>query len=94
VSDRDPPQERLRLRPDAVLWRQVGGKVIALSLERSEYLAPSESAIELWRMLADGATVSQLAVALERRWGVSSEDARRDAVAFVAELREQGLLEG
>ncbi len=85
--------DRVRLRSDAILWKQVGDEVIALSLKDAEYLAPSESATELWRMLADGATVTELAAALERRWGIEPGDARRDAAAFVDELGARGLLE-
>lgn len=86
------PTERLRLREDRVIWREVGEEIIALALEPSEYLAPSESAIELWRMLAEGTTLQELAAALAKRWSLPPARAYNDAAAFVAQLREQGLL--
>jgi hypothetical protein len=68
VTDAEHDQQRLRLRSDAVIWREVGDEVTALSLKRSGYLAPSESARELWRMLGAGTTLPELASALERDW--------------------------
>jgi coenzyme PQQ synthesis protein D (PqqD) len=85
--------QRLRLRPDAVIWREVDDQVIALVLERSEYVAPNESARELWRMLGEGSTQRRLADALSERWNVPAGQALRDVGAFVAELQERGLLE-
>jgi hypothetical protein len=85
--------EHLRLRQDRVIWREVGDEIIGLALESSEYLSPSESATELWRMLAQGTTLQALAGVLEQRWSLTPAQARNDAAAFVDELREQGLLE-
>lgn len=85
--------ERLRLRTEEVLWREVGDEVIALSLGSSEYLAPNESARALWRMLGEGATLPELAAALEHEWGIDHEEATRDAGSFVAELRARDLIE-
>jgi hypothetical protein len=85
--------EPLRLKPGDVLWREVDDEVIGLSLSRAEYVTTNESARELWRLLAEGTTLRELAAALERGYGIDAERARVDAAAFVAQLRERGLLE-
>jgi hypothetical protein len=84
---------RLRLRGDAVIWQQVEDEIIALELPASEYVAPNESARELWRLLAVGATPRELAEALIATWGLAAEEALRDASSFVWELQRRGLLE-
>jgi hypothetical protein len=84
---------RLRLRPEALAWQQVGEEVVMLGFERSEYLATNRSGTLLWPMLADGATAEDLAGALRQRWSITAEQAHADVDAFLAELRAQGLLE-
>ena len=88
-----PDATVIRLRPDSLVWREVEAEVVVYGIERSEYLATNPAGTLLWPMLADGATLENLAGALSERWGLSPERARADAQAFVAELRLQGLLE-
>ncbi|MGO9958957.1 MAG: PqqD family protein [Solirubrobacteraceae bacterium] len=88
------PDMRLRLIDSAVTWREVEGEVVALSLERSEYLSANQSGAALWRMLAaGGASPRALAGALAERWGLEPERALADAQAFVGELAARGLVE-
>ncbi|MGO9900478.1 MAG: PqqD family peptide modification chaperone [Solirubrobacteraceae bacterium] len=87
------PDQRLRLRSSAVMWREVDGEVLALVLDHSEYVAANRSATALWRMLEHGATSRALAGALSQRWGLDPDRALVDAQGFVGELDQQGLLE-
>ena len=87
------PDLRMRLRSGAVVWHEVDGEVLALALERGEYVSANGSATELWRMLDDGATIRGLADALTRRWGLNGERALQDARGFVRDLDAQGLIE-
>ena len=48
----------------------------------------------LWRALADGTTRESLAAALAGEYGIAPERAAADTDAFLAALRERGLLEG
>jgi hypothetical protein len=100
TASNPPPQpiaggsDRVRkLRSDKVVWREVGGEIVALGLERSDYLVASPSARELWKRLADGATLSDLSGALCERYDLSPQRGRDDAEAFLAELDQQGWLE-
>jgi hypothetical protein len=81
------------VKADRVAWHQVDNEIVALALDRSEYLATNESAAELWRMLAEGSTEAELAAALVTRWGIDAQQAQRDVSAFVKALSEHGVIE-
>lgn len=85
--------ERLRLRPDAVAWREVDGEVIALGLESSTYFGTNSSGTVLWKRLAEGATRGELVDALVTTFGLEEAHAQSDVEAFVGDLRSRGLLE-
>jgi hypothetical protein len=82
----------LRLREDALVWREIDGELVAVDVGASTYLAANASGTVLWRLLAEGATGEQLAEALVDRFGIELERARDDADAFVGALAERGLL--
>ena len=69
-----PPAQRgrraamiLRLRPEALQWREIEGEVVAVDLETSSYLGANEAGAVLWRALAAGATKEELAALLVAR---------------------------
>jgi hypothetical protein len=84
---------RLRLRSDALEWREMDGEIVALDLRTSTYFAVNASAALVWPALADGATREQLVEQLATRYSVDPGDAARDVDAFLASLESQGLLE-
>jgi Coenzyme PQQ synthesis protein D (PqqD) len=85
--------ERLRLRPDAVAWREVDGEVIALGLESSTYFGTNSSGTVLWRRLAEGTTRAELVSDLMTTFGLEQARAQTDVDAFLDDLRGRGLLE-
>jgi len=86
--------ETLRIRPDAVEWREADGEVVALDLRTSTYLGVNETGAALWPALIEGATREQLVGRLEDGFGIDRGRAERDLDAFLNSLREQDLLEG
>lgn len=84
--------DEVRLQTDQVVWQKLRDEVVALSLGRSEYVSVNHSGIELWELLAHGASVQQLAARLRERWGIDAEQAQRDVRAFLSELSQAGLL--
>jgi hypothetical protein len=82
----------LQLRGDAVEWRRVDDEVVALHLESSLYLAVNATGRLLWEPLAEGATHAQLVERLRDAHGLDADRARADVDAFLAGLREHGLL--
>ena len=83
----------LKLREDALEWREVDGQVIALDLRASEYLALNATGTAVWAALANGAERRALVERLVERFDVDEASATRDLDAFLASLRERELLE-
>ncbi len=82
----------LRLRPEALQWREIEGEIVAVDLETSSYLGANPAGAVLWRALAVGSTKEELAALLVAEFGISSEQAATDTEAFLEQLREGGLL--
>lgn len=87
-ANRRDPDVRLRLRRDRVMWREVGGEIVALSLSNSQYLTVNTEAAELWRLLGDGATPRELAHSLATAWQLSPERAQLDVDHFLSEVSD------
>jgi hypothetical protein len=85
--------EQLRLRRAGLEWRAVEGEIVALDLPRSTYLAANRTGSLLWEALARGTTREELVEALSREYSLEREAAERDVDAFVADLRDRGLVE-
>jgi coenzyme PQQ synthesis protein D (PqqD) len=84
--------DTLKLRGEAIEWRELDGEIVALETGRSLYLTANASGTLLWHKLAAGATRGDLVGALRSRYAVSEEVAQRDVDAFLAVARAQGLL--
>jgi hypothetical protein len=83
----------LRLRSEALQWREVEGEVIALEGRTATYLAANPSGAFLWRALAKGATREQLVAGLADRFAIDRIRAAEDVDSFLQELVDQNLLE-
>jgi coenzyme PQQ synthesis protein D (PqqD) len=84
--------ETLRLRADALEWRDVEGEVVAVDLRTSTYLAVNASGAKLWPALASGATRDQLTDVLVDQFQLPRDQARSDVEAFVRMLEHENLL--
>lgn len=85
--------KRLRLRSDAVRWREIDGEVIAVDLETSTYLSTNQTGMLLWQRLAQGTTRQELIGELVDRFGISAPHAETDVDRFVDQLGARRLLE-
>lgn len=83
----------LKLRNAGVAWKEVDGEVVALDEREALYLAANPAGAILWRALADGATHGALVNGLVDEFGIDSDRASADVDAFLADLRERGLLD-
>lgn len=83
----------LRLRRDDLAWREVEDELIAIDVRDSSYLSANDSGLLLWRTLAAGTTRDELVEALTSNFDVDAATAERDVDAFLADLRERGLLD-
>lgn len=87
-----PPEEKLQIDVDAVVWRDVGDEVVVLELSTSTYLTLNGTAKQIWESLASGATLDALVEGLVDRYGITPEQARVDAESFVSAVADRGLL--
>jgi Coenzyme PQQ synthesis protein D (PqqD) len=83
----------LKLRDAGVAWKEVDGEVVALDEREALYLAANPAGAILWRALADGATHGALVDGLVGEFGIDAGRASADVDAFLADLRERGLLD-
>jgi coenzyme PQQ synthesis protein D (PqqD) len=82
----------LRLRPDALSWREVDGELVAIDTLTSTYLGANPTGLLLWEALAAGATRDDLASRLVETYGIDRERAEADVDRFLEALRTRGLL--
>ncbi len=85
---------QLKLRGEGVAWTDVDGEIIALDETSAQYLSANEAGGLLWRALAAGATRDELAAKLAAEYGLTPERAAADTEAFIAALKDRGLLLG
>ena len=88
------PEEKLQLKVDDVVWREVGDELVVLELSTSTYLTLNGTAKYLWESLAGGTTIGALVQMLADRYPITAEQARTDAEAFLSALSERDLLDG
>ena len=84
--------QRLRVRADALEWREVDGEIVALDLRTSLYLAINPSGTVLWPALVEGASREELIDLLSKEAGAPQETVAADVDGFLAELAEHDLL--
>ncbi len=83
----------LRLREQAVEWRELDGEIVALDRPAGEYFAVTGSGALLWPLLLAGTTRPALVDALVERFDVDRARAAGDVDTFVAELERRALLD-
>jgi hypothetical protein len=89
TTNRDEP---LRIRNDEIAWRRVENEIIVLDLRRNAYLSISETGIDLWERLAEGATPAELEGHLLATYEVEPGRASIDVDEFLDRLRQAELL--
>jgi hypothetical protein len=83
----------LRRAPGAV-YEQLGDATLVLDAEHGTYVRLNGTGAFLWEALAEPVEEAALARALADRHGIDEARAGADVGAFVARLRERGLVVG
>ena len=83
----------LKLRDDAIAWKETDGEVLLLDLASSTYLAVNPSATVLWRLLANGTTQDELVDALVGAFDVDRDTATTDVADFLDDCRRRQLVD-
>jgi hypothetical protein len=92
VSPEPDPSTVVR-RGDRALAEQVAGETVLLDAEGDVYLRLNPSGTRLWEALENPTPIAELALLLELEYDLDPQVALADAVAFVAQMSERGLIE-
>ena len=84
-------RSRVTLSP-SVYARAFGEEVVLLEFGKGEYFGLDAVGAEVWRRLEAGDDLGTAADHIAAHYEVSREEALRDIVALVAELRDHDLL--
>lgn len=80
-------------RADQTVTTQLAeDKCVVLDTRNGEYYTFNASASVLWQLLERPQSLQTMAEALVGKYAIAAEDARRDAEAFLAELKSANLL--
>jgi hypothetical protein len=83
----------LRLRGDAIEWREIEAEVVAVDTRKAVYMAINRSGAILWPALVEGTSREELVGRLTQAFGVDRSVAEADVDAFLQLLDEHDLLE-
>jgi hypothetical protein len=84
-------RSRVTISP-SVYARAFGEEIVLLEFGKGEYFGLDEVGAVVWRRLEEGDDLGMAAEHVVRQYDVSREEALRDVVALVAELRNHDLL--
>jgi len=82
----------VQLRSEDITWQEIDGELVILDTARSVYLTTNASGAHLAKLLTVDRSLDDLADALVDEYGIERDTAVQDSEAFVAELRDKGLL--
>jgi hypothetical protein len=83
-------ESALRIADD-VDSQELDSEMVLLSLDRAEYFGLNASGTIVWKALANGRGLRDIAVALAERFSVDGERAAADVVAIAQQLIDAGL---
>ncbi len=79
--------------PDNVLFQEVDGEAVLLSLDEGCYYGLDELGTRIWKLIHQDLDHDQVVAAIVAEYEVEPEQARSDLDAFLSDLRESGLIE-
>lgn len=90
MSDSSP---KYRPHPDVISTRLDEEEAVLLSLETQRYYSLNETGSRIWDLLSGGRSIEEITEAITQEWAVDREEALNYVEEFLAELREEGLVE-
>ena len=79
-------------RKQDVLFNEVDGEVVMLSIENGEYYGMDKVAARIWNLLERPQSLKNLISALKHSYDVSDEKCINDTVSFLIKLNERKLI--
>ncbi len=86
--------ENTRLvRREELLEADVNGEIVALHIERGQCYGLNAVASEIWRMLQEPKSVSEICTALRDDYDIDETTCREEVVDLLSDLQQEGLIE-
>lgn len=79
-------------RGEAPIAVECDGELVMLDTEAGRYMGLSPVGTRIWELIEQPRTVAEIADLLQSEYDVSAEVCRRETLAFVAQLAENGLV--
>jgi hypothetical protein len=79
-------------RKHDLLFNQIDGEVVMLSLENSEYYGMDKVGSRIWELLEHPLTLKDLVGKLMDEYTVSEEQCTRETLAFINKLKDKALI--
>jgi hypothetical protein len=91
-------EQRRWVRSQSVVARVVAGETLIVPIrsnvgDLASIYSLNETGSLIWSLLASGKTLRELIVAVEGEYNVPTEQAERDVISFVNEMKAVGLVE-
>ncbi|HSH40901.1 MAG TPA: PqqD family protein [Arenicellales bacterium] len=77
---------------DNVLFQEVDGESVLLSLDKGCYYGLDELGTRIWKLIDRDLDSDQVVAAIVEEYEVEPEQARRDLDAFLSDLEQSGLI--
>lgn len=77
---------------DNVLFQEVDGEAVLLSLDKGCYYGLDELGTRIWKLFDQDLDRDQVVAAIVEEYDVAPEQARRDLDAFLGDLEQSGLI--
>jgi hypothetical protein len=84
--------DTLLQRKGDLLFNQIDGEVVMLSVENSEYYGMDRVGSRIWELLEKPLTFKQLVGALMEEYEVSEEQCTADTLAFLNKLSDKKII--
>lgn len=78
--------------PENVLFQEVDGEAVLLSLDQGFYYGLDELGTRIWKLIDEGLEMEQVVDAVVKEYNVERDQAREDIDKFLGELEETGLI--
>ncbi|MDZ7842508.1 MAG: PqqD family protein [Gammaproteobacteria bacterium] len=78
---------------DNVLFQEVDGEAVLLSLDEGCYYGLDELGTRIWKLINQDLDSEQVIAAIVEEYEVEPDQARRDLEAFLGDLEQSGLIE-
>lgn len=82
----------LQINKDAILWKDVQGRVIVLLIENGSFCELNALGSRIWSFLVEGSSKEEIIKALQQSYDIPRETLEKDVDAFIARMTEQGIL--